>query len=218
MPPHRPEDPDALARRDRAGDGLAGVFRVFSVLDRVEGSGGEGGRALGIGADEDEQRDTSSRTRKSQRAASSVPKIASSAAVRNGPTNRPKRKAPPRSESARARKASGTRVVMNECRARPKTAAQNPMRKTAADSTARVVASSAATAPSAATPEPSAIVTRSPNRATAHPAGRLPHSWPTTRNEVTRAAAATSPPSCEASTGMSGTTAPSPSEKSTVGP
>ena len=47
----------------------------------------------------------------------------------------PSRKVPPSSDSARARKASGTRVVMNEWRARPKPAAQNPMRKTDAANT-----------------------------------------------------------------------------------
>ena len=55
-------------------------------------------------------------------------------------------------------------------------------------------------------------------RATAQPAGMLPHSWPTTSAEATRAAVATSAPSSAAMTGMSGITAPSPSANSTVGP
>ena len=56
-------------------------------------------------------------------------------AATNGPMNMPSRNVPPSSDSARARKASGTRVVMNEWRARPKAAAQNPMRKTDAANT-----------------------------------------------------------------------------------
>jgi hypothetical protein len=48
----------------------------------------------------------------------------------------PRRKVPPSSDSARARNVSGTRVVMNECRARPNAAAQKPMTKTDAASTA----------------------------------------------------------------------------------
>ena len=63
-----------------------------------------------------------------------------------------------------------------------------------------------------------AIVRRSPMRATAQPAGMLPHSWPTTSAEATSAAVATSAPSCAAMIGISGMTAPSPSANSTVGP
>ena len=61
------------------------------------------------------------------------------------------------------------------------------------------------------------MVNRSPMRATAHPAGRLPQSWPTTRAAATRAAAATSAPMFAAITGIRGMTAPSPSAKRTVG-
>ncbi len=157
-------------------------------------------------------------TPKNQMAAFSSPNSASSAAATNGPTNMPSRNVPPSSDRARARKASGTRVVMKECRASPKPAAQNPMRKTDAANTPSTGAKTMPTTPSSDRVPAIAIVRRSPMRATAHPAGRLPHSCPTTSAEATRAAVATSAPSWAAMIGISGITAPSPSAKSTVGP
>ena len=155
---------------------------------------------------------------KNQTVECSSPKITMRAAARNGPTNIPRRNVPPSSDSARARYATGTRVVMNEWRARPNAAAQNPMRNTAAASTGRLGANSIpATPPSASTP-PMIIVIRSPMRLTAQPAGMLPQSCPTTSAEATSAAVGTLAPNCAAITGMSGTTAPSPRAKSTVGP
>ena len=72
--------------------------------------------------------------------------------------------------------------------------------------------------PAIAKPPPIAIVTRSPMRATAQPAGMLPQSCPTTRAEATSAAVGTSAPRREAKIGRSGMTAPSPSANRTVGP
>ena len=155
---------------------------------------------------------------KNQIAACSSPKIASSPAATNGPMNMPSRKVPPSSDSARARKASGTRVVMNEWRARPKPAAQNPMRKTDAANTPSAGAKTMPTTPTSESVPAIAIVNRSPMRATAHPAGMLPQSCPTTSAEATSAAVATSAPSCAAMIGISGMTAPSPSANRIVGP
>ncbi len=157
-------------------------------------------------------------TPKNQIAACSSPNTASRPAATNGPTNIPSRNVPPSSESARARKASGTRVVMNECRARPNPAAQKPIRKTDAAKTPSTGAKTIPATPTSDSVPAMAIVKRSPMRATAHPAGRLPHSCPTTRAEATSAAVAMSAPSSAAMIGMSGMTAPSPSANSTVGP
>ena len=132
--------------------------------------------------------------------------------------NMPRRNVPPSSDSARARNDSGTRVVMKEWRARPKAAAQKPMRNTAIAKMPSEGASAMPTMPARETTPAIAMVRRSPMRATAQPAGMLPQSWPTTSAEATRAAVATSAPSCAAMTGISGMTAPSPSANSRVGP
>ncbi len=136
----------------------------------------------------------------------------------NGPTNMPSRKVPPSSDSARARNASGTRVVMNECRARPNPAAQNPMRKTEAAKTPRTGANTIPSTPTSDSIPAVAIVMRSPTCATAQPAGMLPTSCPTTRADATSAARATSAPRRAAMIGISGMIAPSPSAKRIVGP
>ena len=157
-------------------------------------------------------------TPKNHTVACSSPNTPISSAARNGPTNMPSRKVPPSSDSARARNSSGTRVVMNECRARPNAAALSPMTKTDAVSTSRFGARASPTTPRSATTPPTAIVTRSPMRATAHPAGRFPKSCPTTSAEATSAAVGTSAPRFAAKIGSRGMTAPSPRAKSTVGP
>ena len=82
---------------------------------------------------------------------------------------------PPSSDSARARNASGTRVVMNEWRARPKAAAQKPMRKTDAANTPSDGAKTIPTTPTIDRVPAIAMVRRSPMRATVQPAGMLPH-------------------------------------------
>ncbi len=130
----------------------------------------------------------------------------------------PRRNVPPSSDSARARKARGTRVVMKECRARANDAAQKPMRNTAAAKNTSDCARTMPVSPPSTTMPATPMVTRSPKRATAHPAGMLPHSWPTTSAAATRAATATSAPRRFAITGMRGITAPSPRANSSVGP
>ncbi len=113
---------------------------------------------------------------KNQTADNSSPTATKRPAAMKGPTNVPKRNEPPSSERERARNASGTRVVMNECRARPNAAAQNPITNTATARTAALGESSMVTEPAIASTPPIAIVRRSPSRATDQPAGMLPQS------------------------------------------
>nr|BFF11843.1 hypothetical protein GCM10025699_31460 [Microbacterium flavescens] len=155
---------------------------------------------------------------KNHMVACSSPNTASRPAATNGPMNMPRRKVPPRSERARARNCRGTRVVMNEWRARPNAAAQKPMRSTASANAPSEGARARATTAASATTPAIAMVRRSPMRATAQPAGMLPQSCPTTSAEATRAAVARSAPSSAAITGINGMTAPSPSAKRRVGP
>ncbi|MDQ1127536.1 hypothetical protein QE428_002569 [Microbacterium sp. SORGH_AS 505] len=140
-----------------------------------------------------------------------------SAAAMKGPVNMPRRKVPPRRDSARARNITGTRVVMKEWRARPNAAAHEPMRNTAPAKTGRDGTSAAASETTSATEPAIIIVTRSPTRATAQPAGRLPTSCPMTSSEAMSADSATSAPRLPARIGMRGSTAPSPIAKRTVG-
>lgn len=95
---------------------------------------------------------------------------------------------------------------------------QKPMRKTDAANTPSCGANTMPSTPTIETIPAIDIVSRSPIRATAQPAGMFPQSCPTTSADATSAAVATSAPSWAAMIGMSGMTAPSPSANSTVGP
>lgn len=93
-----------------------------------------------------------------------------------GPVNVPSRKDPPIRASARARNASGARVVMNACRASAKTDAHVPMSRAPRPSTAMLGASSMTAMPTSEIPAATIIAARSPKRAMKTPAGRFPHS------------------------------------------
>ncbi len=106
---------------------------------------------------------------------------------------------------------------MNAWRASANDAVAMPTSSTPMASTNGFGESSATTRPSSAAVADHSIAFRSPMRATIHPLGRSPISWPRVMHAAIRPARASEAPRCTAATGMIGMIAPSPVANSSDG-
>lgn len=135
----------------------------------------------------------------------------------NGPMNTPMRCDPPRRDSARARCVTGTASVRYFMRARRKTEEAIPMATTPA-MRAMMFGTSARSAPLAANAEALTRARLSPNCSVKRAAGRLDSNEPNSSSMAMSAASATPAPRLAASTGMTGSSAPSAAPNNTEGP